>query len=111
MYSNEAFFFFPILKSNPPRPEYSSPQNPPTPQQDSLLASESSTPPIRAAEAHLPAQLSLGFNEQLKCKFVAANLLGTEGIANKKFKAVLDAFEIGGAQVGTTHRNVPSTPS
>ena len=51
------------------------------------------------------SKLSKATNEELFCKFVASNLLGTEGFSDKKYKAVLESFELVGAKVGTTHRN------
>ena len=51
------------------------------------------------------SKISKSSNAELKTKFVASNLCGTEGFADKKFRPILDAFESVGAQVGTTHRN------
>ena len=49
---------------------------------------------------------SLKSNEwRIFWKFVAANLLCTEGFSDKKYRAMLDSFELAGTKVGTAYRN------
>jgi len=50
-------------------------------------------------------QLTAELSEQLQAKFVACNLVCTEGLAITKFSPILRSYEILGVNVGSTHRN------
>ena len=50
-------------------------------------------------------QLAPELREQVKAKFVACNLVCTEGLPMNTFPAILHRYEAVGVNVGQTHRN------
>ena len=50
-------------------------------------------------------QLTPELREQVKAKFVACNLVCTEGLPMNTFPAILHSYEAVGVNVGQTHRN------
>lgn len=53
-------------------------------------------------------QLTPELREQVKAKFVACNLVCTEGLPMNTFPAILHSYEAVGVNVGQTHRNEQS---
>ena len=58
-------------------------------------------PEVKTWANKLPAST----NEELRCKFIAANIVATENLPSSKFAPILTGFKMVGAVVGTTHRN------
>ena len=72
---------------------------------DRLICSNTKVSSVYPAVTTFSTQISKGLNEQLRAKFVGANLVATDFMSDLKFKPILDSYEQLGVNVGNTHRN------